>query len=97
MTNAAVLGSWYVTGIFLGHRTWGTITMTFRTIIHDTSMIKDTICEIGTDCMTSTAIGSGIGMWRARCFAQRACRRYIVAIVTRYTVIGDTGMCKYLR
>jgi len=85
-----------VTGILLGRCTWRTITMTFHTVIHSTSMIKDTVRKVGTDSMASTAIGSGIGMrWRWR-FTQRSGRRYKVAIVARSTVTRDTGMRKYL-
>lgn len=92
MTDTAILGSRHVTGIFLGRGTWCTITMTFITIVHATSMIKNSVREVGTDCMASPAIGSGIRVRRAWCFAQRAGRRYIVAIVARNTVTRDTGM-----
>lgn len=96
VTDAAVLGSRHVTGIFLGCSTWCTITMTFIAVIYTASMIKDTVREVGADSMASTAIGSGIGMrWRWR-FTQRSGRRYKVAIVARSTVTRDTGMRKYL-
>ena len=96
VTDTAILGSRDVAHILLGHRTRCTITMTFRAVIHTTSMIKDTVREVGTNSMASTAIGSGIGVWRGRCFAQRSGRRYIVAIVARSTVTRNTGMRKYL-
>ena len=97
VTDTAILGGRDVAHILLGHRTRCTITMAFRAVIHTTSMIKDTVREAGTDSMASTAIGSGIGMRRRRCFAQRSGRCYKVAIVARSTVTRDTGMRKYLR
>ena len=97
VTDTAILGGRYVTSVFLGRCTRCTITMTFVAVIYSTSMVKNTVREVGTDCMASPAIGSGIGMRRRRCFTTRAGRRYKVAIVARNTVTRDTRVRKYLR